>query len=248
MGTSHLKQMDDRYGIFHARNLVQKVWCRCSGRASGSHYLVPDLQEIQSSLSVQPLSFFNLAYEDSRVPPWDIGRPQGEIVHLAQTGEVAGSVLDVGCGTGENALYLAGLGHETWAVDSSPLAIERAKKKAQERGLDVTFLVWDALRLGRLGRSFDTVIDSGLFHVFSDEERRVYTGSLATVLRLGGNYYMMCFNDREPDSFGPRHLSQNEIKATFREGWRINYIRAARFESRFHPNGARAWLSSMTRL
>jgi cyclopropane fatty-acyl-phospholipid synthase-like methyltransferase len=194
------------------------------------------------------LGFFNLAYEDSRVPPWDIGRPQIEIVRLAQAGAVNGSVLDVGCGTGEHALYLASLGHETWGVDSSPLAIEKAKRKAQERRLKATFLVWDALQLNGLKRRFDTVIDSGLFHVFSDEERSSYARSVASVLRTRGNYYMLCFSDREPDSFGPRHISQREIKSTFREGWRINYIHAARFESYVHPNGAHAWLSSITRL
>jgi len=194
------------------------------------------------------LGFFNLAYEDHRAPPWEIGRPQIEIVRLAQAGAVTGSVLDVGCGTGENALYLASLKHETWGVDSSSLAIERAKKKAQERRLKATFLIWDALQLSSLGRSFDTVIDSGLFHVFPDEDRPTYARSVASVLRPGGTYYVLCFSDREPDSFGPRHLSKNEIKGTFQEGWRINHIRAALFETHYHPNGARAWLSSITRL
>jgi len=194
------------------------------------------------------LAFFNLAYEGGRAPPWDIGRPQSEVVHLAQAGELRGLILDVGCGTGENALYLTSLGHETCGIDSSPLAIEKAKKKAQERRLKATFLVRDALQLSGLGRSFDTVIDSGLFHVFSDQERPVYAASVASVLRPGGNYYMLCFSDREPDSFGPRHLSQEEIKATFRAGWRINYMREARLESHVHPNGAHAWLSSITRL
>jgi cyclopropane fatty-acyl-phospholipid synthase-like methyltransferase len=169
-------------------------------------------------------------------------------VRLAEAGELTGVVLDVGCGTGENALYLASLGHQTWGIDSSPLAIEKAKKKAQERRLNVRFVVWNALQLERLEKSFDTVIDSGLFHAFSDRERPVFAASVASVLRRGGKYYMLCFSDREPDSFGPRHLSQGEIKATFSTGWRINYIREAHFESHVHPNGARAWLSSITRL
>jgi len=196
------------------------------------------------------LSFFNLAYENDHVPPWDIGRPQGEIVRLARAEQVTGSVLDLGCGTGENALYLAtsSLGHETWGIDSSPHAIAKAQKKAQERHLKVTFLVRDALELSDLGRTFDAVIDTGLFHVFSDEERPLYARSVASVLRPGGNYYMLCFSDREPDSSGPRHVSQEEIKSTFRRAWRINYIRKARFETRFHPIGARAWLSCITRL
>ena len=191
-------------------------------------------------------SWFDLAYEG--IPPWDIGRPQPEFVLLATTGEIRGSVLDVGCGTGENALYLAGLGHEVWGIDTAPAAIERARAKARSRGVRATFLVADALGLGRLGRTFDTVTDSGLFHVFSDEERTLFASSLAAVLRPGGNYYMLCFSEHEPDSWGPRRVTQAEIRATFQEGWRINYIREARFETNTHTGVARAWLSSITRL
>jgi cyclopropane fatty-acyl-phospholipid synthase-like methyltransferase len=163
------------------------------------------------------LSFFDLAYEDDHVPPWDIGRPQREIVHLAKANQFAGSVLDLGCGTGENALYLASLGHETWGVDSSPNAIAKAKKKAQERHLKAKFLIRDALELRHLGRTFDNVIDTGLFHTFSVEERPLYALTIASVLRHGGKYYMLCFSDHETDLIGPRHVSLREIKATFNQ-------------------------------
>lgn len=120
------------------------------------------------------MGFFNYAFEGGRVPPRDIGRPQGEFVRLAQAGEIAGTILDVGCDAGENALYLASLGHKVCGgVECSPLAIEKAKRKTVERDLEATFLVWDALELYPLGRKFDTVIDSGLCHVFSDQEQGV---------------------------------------------------------------------------
>jgi cyclopropane fatty-acyl-phospholipid synthase-like methyltransferase len=193
------------------------------------------------------LSLFDLAYENDHVSPWDIGHPQREIVHLANANQFAGSVLDLGCGTGENALCLASLGHETWGVDSSPNAIAKGKKKAQERRLKVKFLVRDALELRDLGRTFDNITDTGLFHTFSDEERPLYALTIAPVLRHGGKYYMLCFSDHETDLMGPRHVSQREINATFGSGWRINYIRAARFEDNIHRDGANAWLSSITR-
>lgn len=188
---------------------------------------------------------FNPAYAGT--PPWDIGRPQKEIMRLAEAGEIQGSVLDVGCGTGENVLYLAGLGYEAWGIDGAAAAIEKAKAKAAQRGLKANFLVADALDLQRLGRTFDTVIDTGLFHVFSDEERPLFADSLATVLRPGGTYYMLCFSEREPGSWGPRRVTQAEIRATFSQGWRINAIRQATFEIN-QPGEARAWLSSITRL
>jgi 2-polyprenyl-3-methyl-5-hydroxy-6-metoxy-1,4-benzoquinol methylase len=92
-------------------------------------------------------------------PPWDIGRPQKEFVRLEGAGEIVGSVLDVGCGTGENALFLAVKGHVAWGVDFTPIAIEKARYKATERNLNVTFLTQNALELHTLGRTFDTVVD-----------------------------------------------------------------------------------------
>ena len=112
--------------------------------------------------------------------------------------EFSGSVLDAGCGTGENALYLASRGHEVWGLDFIPVAIERADVKAQERGLNVHFQVGDALKLDQLRRTFDSVIDCGLFHTFTDEERPLYVSGLATVVRPGGSVHILCFSDNEP--------------------------------------------------
>ena len=114
--------------------------------------------------------------------PWDTGRPQPAIVNLAEAGQIRGSVLDVGCGTGENVLYLAAKGHDSWGLDFLPLVIERANAKAAQRGIDAHFIVGDALELARLGRQFDTVIDCGLFHTFADEERPVFVEGLTKVL------------------------------------------------------------------
>src|ERR1700756_4233387 len=112
-------------------------------------------------------------------PPWDTGRPQPIVIKLAESGQIRGSVLDVGCGTGEHVLYFAARGHESWGIDFVPVAIERAKVKAGERAVNATFLVGDALELGKLARQFDTVLDCGLYHTFSDEERPVFVRGLA---------------------------------------------------------------------
>ncbi len=190
------------------------------------------------------MDFFESAYEGT--PPWDIGRPQKEFERLADDGEIRGKVLDAGCGTGENALYLAGLGFEVWGIDAVSTAIEKAKEKAVERGVTVTFLVFNALKLKLLKVRFDTVIDSGLFHVFSDEERPIYAASLSSALNPGGKYFMLCFSEHEPGAYGPRRVTQDEIRSTFGNGWIINYISEAELESTF--GGVKAWLSSITRL
>ncbi len=192
------------------------------------------------------MNFFNSAYEG--IPPWDIGRPQREIIRLVEEGEISGRVLDVGCGTGENALYLSSLDLEVWGIDAAPAAIKKAKEKARERAISVNFLVSYALELQSIRTKFDTVIDCGLFHVLSDEERPIFEASLFSVLYPGGKYFMLCFSEHEPGSYEPRRVTQAEIRATFGKGWRINYIREAEFETRFGAEGVKAWLSSITRL
>jgi ubiquinone/menaquinone biosynthesis C-methylase UbiE len=157
-------------------------------------------------------------------------------------------VLDVGCGTGEHALYLAQHGHAVWGVDSSPTAIGKAQQKATAREIAVTFRVADALQLQALGRTFETVIDSGLFHIFSDEERVLFVQSLASVLKPGGSYYLLCFSDQESSAgLGPRRVSQADIAATFSQGWHVEQIRATRFETTT-GQGAAAWLASISRV
>ena len=190
-----------------------------------------------------PANRFESAYRGT--PPWDIGRPQPAIVRLAQTGQITGSVLDVGCGTGENVLYLAERGFAAVGVDGAPTAIRKARAKAKKRGLDVRFEVADALDLF-LAEQFDTVIDSGLFHVFSDEERPRFQASLGRVVRPGGNYFLMCFSEREPGDWGPRRVTQAEIRSVFRSGWRVNHIEPSAFET--NGGDAQAWLASISRL
>ncbi len=192
------------------------------------------------------MNFFNSAYKG--IPPWDIGRPQKEFIRLAEDGEINGRVLDVGCGTGENALYLAHLGFEVWGIDAAPSAIKKAREKAKECGITVNFLVSDALKLQLLQNKFDTIIDCGLFHVFSDEERPIFAAGLSSALCHGGKYLMLCFSEHEPGSYGPRRVTQAEIQAAFSKGWKINYIREAELEITFGPDGVKAWLSSITRL
>ena len=192
------------------------------------------------------MEFFEKAYQER--PPWDIGRPQQEIVRLEQTGQITGTVLDVGCGTGDNALFLASCGHEVVGLDSVERAIEAARRKADERSLSATFIRGEILSLREIGRTFDTVIDSGLFHTLSDNERLLFVRNLHKVLVPGGSYFMLAFSDLEPAGYGPRRITKQEIHDLFSDGWRVNGIQAAVFESRTRKEGSRAWLSSITRL
>ena len=192
---------------------------------------------------------WDAAYTADAPPPWDIGRPQPAFGRLADAGLLSGRVLDAGCGTGEHALLAASHGAEATGVDLSPTAIESAKAKAASRGLAVRFEVGDALDLGRLGLAVDVIIDSGVFHIFSDEDRPRYVASLGSVLRAGGTVYLMCFSDQQPGDSGPRRIRQDELRASFSDGWTVESITPATFE--INPlegwTLAQAWLAVMTR-
>jgi cyclopropane fatty-acyl-phospholipid synthase-like methyltransferase len=190
------------------------------------------------------------AYEAGSHPPWDIGRPQPAFVRLADGGLLSGRVLDAGCGSGEQALLAAARGADAVGVDVSPRAIERARRKADERGLTVRFEVADALSLGGLGLIFDTVVDSGLFHVFDDADRSRYVSSLAEVLAPGGTCYLMCFSDRQPGTMGPRRVRQEELRTAFSDGWAVSAIVAEAFEVNlgFGAPEAQAWLATIRRM
>ena len=191
------------------------------------------------------MDFFDSAYRGT--PPWDIGRPQKEFTELVRHGEITGSVLDIGCGSGDNALFFAQEGFDVWGIDASPLAVQKAQEKGAQRGLSVHFLVLNALELTKLNRTFDTATDSGLFHTLSDDDRPLFVKNLAAILSPTGNYFMLCFSDREPAGYGPRRITEREIRETFSDGWSIRYIRPATFESNTRAQGPHAWLSSITK-
>jgi 2-polyprenyl-3-methyl-5-hydroxy-6-metoxy-1,4-benzoquinol methylase len=180
-------------------------------------------------------------------PPWDIGRPQAEVLRLLASGAVTAPVLDVGCGTGETALACAARGLEVLGVDAAPTAIERATAKAASRKLAAQFRLGDALRLETLGRTFATVLDIGLFHTFDDEYRAVYVESLASVVRPGGRAFVECFSDSEPDWGGPRRVRAEEIPTAFAARFEILEVRPTKFETVPPHDPAHAWLVSLRR-
>lgn len=191
-------------------------------------------------------TWFDEAYKGT--PPWEIDGPQPVVVALADEGEIRSPVLDVGCGTGENALFLAARGHEVVGVDLARTAVAAARRKAAARGLTAEFLVHDALDLGALGRRFATVLDTGLFHLLGDDERLRFRDTVTTAILPGGRCYVLCFSELEPTAGGPRRFSQPELRATFdTPPLRVLSIAAAEMASAL-PGVRRAWLASVERV
>ena len=192
---------------------------------------------------------FANAYADKA--PWDIGGPQAAFVDAAPN--IRGSILDAGCGTGENALFFAQRGHQVTGIDFLEEPILRARRKAAERALPASFLVMDALALKEIPQLFDSVIDCGLFHVFGDADRSRYVTGLADVLKPGGELYLMCFSDAEPGTAGPRRVSQAELENAFANGWTIESLKPTHFqiipefEHMFSAGGPKAWFAVVKR-
>ena len=190
-----------------------------------------------------------MSYQNG-LAPWEIGRPQPAIVHLASQGAFAGPVLDAGCGTGENALHLASLGFSVLGTDVAETALAIAREKASKRGIEIEFATADAFKLKVLGRVFETVLDCGLFHTFDADERRGYVASLASVTAHDGTVYVLCFSDVGPD-IGPHPISEQELRGAFKpgDGWNVAAIRPDRIHTRFHSDdGAPAWLATIKRI
>jgi SAM-dependent methyltransferase len=192
---------------------------------------------------------WDASYRDGSAP-WDIGQPQPAIVRLAEVGAFAGAVLDAGCGTGENALHVAARGLPVLGVDVAETALSIAREKAAARGLDADFELADALRLDRLDRAFDTVLDCGLFHTCDSNERRDYVASVASVTNRAGSLYVLCFSDVGFGACGPHPVSEDELRTVFSRssGWSVVSLGQDRIHTTFDAQGFPAWLARIERL
>lgn len=190
---------------------------------------------------------WDASYQDGPAP-WDVGQPQPSIARLAAQGAFTGPVLDAGCGTGDNAIHLAALGLSVFGFDVAETAVAIARERAEDRALEVEFAVADAFQLDSVGRTFQTVLDSGLFHTFDADERARYAASLATVTEPGSTVYVLCFSDEGPDT-GPHPISRDDLSAAFdaSSGWNIASIEPTRILTRYHTDGAPAWIATIER-
>jgi ubiquinone/menaquinone biosynthesis C-methylase UbiE len=183
------------------------------------------------------------------IPPWQIDRPQPEVIRLIEQGKFESPVLDLGCGTGDNTIELARHGLVVKGLDAVPEALDRARKKTEQAGLKQSpeFVLADALRLAESGLKARTVLDCALFHTFTDEERKDYIRGLGEVLSPGGRLHILSFSELETRQPGPRRLSLSEITESFGTGWRVKDSVRCRYWDRVRPDGAHAWRVSFVR-
>ncbi|SIR80082.1 Methyltransferase domain-containing protein [Haladaptatus litoreus] len=179
-----------------------------------------------------PARWWNEVYESETAPPWDTGKPQPALVNAVKSDGLSGRVLDVGCGTGTHALWVAAEGHTAVGIDFSEKGIEQAREKAEERGLDATFRVADALDVPEDIGTFDTVLDSGLFHAFQNEQREDYARELAGIVPAGGRVFLVGFAKGAPEDGGPNPLTPTDVSSAFAEEWNFLETQEVTFETR----------------
>lgn len=172
---------------------------------------------------------FDEAYT-SRTAPWVIGEPQPAIIALERAGWIRGSVLDPGCGTGEHTIYLTQLGYDVRGIDASQHAIDQARANATGRDIEASFEVADALQLGNdptHESTYDTVIDSALFHIFDSGDRGRYVRSLYHACRPNALVHILALADTGP-GFGPQ-ISDTVIRDAFADGWLLEDLRSSQY-------------------
>jgi methyl halide transferase len=164
--------------------------------------------------------------------PWDTGLPSSELIRVVAEEPIRPCrAIDLGCGTGTNAVWLAQGGFKVTAVDLSPLAIARAKQRAAEAGVSVRLLAADLHNpLDDLGGPFDFFFDRGCYHVVRRVSAGQYVKTLLRISRPGSVGLVLAGNARETHSRGPPVVTEEEIRTELGQAFMIAWLREFRFD------------------
>lgn len=177
--------------------------------------------------------------------PWDTGQPDAHLVRLVEAGEVpVGRALEIGCGTGTNALWLAANGYEVDAVDLSPLAVSSARaKSASQTASPVRFAALDFLTDPAPGEAYDFVFDRGCFHIFEDPAvRQRFAARVAQLLAPGGTWVSLIGStEGPPRDVGPPRRSARDVVGAIEPALEVVTLSAVPFDTVYETAPA-GWL------
>ena len=162
-----------------------------------------------------------------------------------EAGLVHGEVLDIGCGLGDNAVYLAAQGHSVTGLDISPTALITAERRAKDAGVDVRFAVADATELDGYADAFDTVIDSGMYHCLDDDGKRSYAAAVHRATRPGATLLLGAFSDANAQDreWSRPMVSEQTLRETLGDaGWEITSLTSETVQLPHEDTDAAIWL------
>jgi methyl halide transferase len=175
--------------------------------------------------------------------PWDIGQPDFNLIEVVTQNPISGcKALEIGCGTGDNSIWLAQNGFQVVGTDASDLAIGKAREKASKADAPCDFLLADFLRSKIEGAPFGFIFDRGCFHSFNaEEERRRFAQNVADHLEKGGLWLSLLGSSDEPRKGpGPPQRSAVDIVLAVEPFFEILFLTSGHFGSH-RPNPPRAW-------
>jgi len=182
--------------------------------------------------------------------PWNVETPPELLVELVDSGKVHPcKTIDLGCGTGNYAIYLAGRGFEVTGIDFSPTAIRIAKENAGKKGVKCNFFVADVIDgLDKVNQTWDFAYDWGLLHHISPQRRRKYLENIRRILNPKGKYLSVCFSEEDTGFEGSAKYrktslgsvlylsSEDELKQLFQTHFVITDLRTVKINGKFQPH------------
>jgi ferredoxin-NADP reductase len=167
--------------------------------------------------------------------PWYYAELDPDVARALEVHHVArGRALDVGSGSGTQAIALAALGFDATGSDLSAAAVAGAAERAAQRGSGARFVTDDILS-SQLDGSYDLILDRGCFHVLAPERRADYVSAIAARLSPGGVLLLKCFADDEPERGGPHHFSPDDIRALFGARFQVVEITRTVYQGTLDP-------------
>jgi SAM-dependent methyltransferase len=166
-------------------------------------------------------------------PPWETGQPSAELRRVvAQESILPGAAIDLGCGSGINAVWLAQQGFDVTGVDFNELAIKQARERAKTAGVKVKFVVADLLNVPDGYGPFPFFFDRGCYHSVRQDDVKAYLRTLEKITAPGSVGLVLTGNSKEPspEGQGPPVVSEEEIRAELGSLFEITRLREFRFD------------------
>ncbi|MBM4035988.1 MAG: class I SAM-dependent methyltransferase [Planctomycetes bacterium] len=216
-----------------------------AGKALLAERLLPAGIMPHGAKGVRMLERWDSAYRGGRTPGWDVGRVTDELSKIVEDGTIRpGRALELGCGTGTNAVYLATKGFSVTGVEIAPTALTLAEQQARKANVRVRWLVADVTALGEM-EPFDFVFDRGCYHHVQLYNSAGFVKTANRLTRPGGHFLLLAGNANEPRHGGPPRVEEKKLVDDFAETWDFVCLREIRFESRDPNNKSGPWAWSL---